>query len=118
MGGRDAHIAGLSRFANPTTTWLEARSVLRNQKFKIRLLDAWEVRICKHNVNGNVLTPTRLKYLQRVRIRLRLSSQRNVSQEGSHPRTRPRVAAKTDDRVLQQRCSPIDPIFFSASDSM
>ena len=56
--GRDAQIAGESRFANPTTTWLEARSVLRIRKFKIRPLDAWDVWICKHNVNGKVVTPT------------------------------------------------------------
>ena len=42
-------------------------------------------------------------------IGLRLSSQRNGSQEGSHPWTRSRVVAKIDDRVLQQRCRPIDP---------
>ena len=42
-------------------------------------------------------------------IGLRLSSQRYGSQGGSHPCTRPRVAAKTHDRVLQQRCRPIDP---------
>ena len=56
--GRDAQIAGESRFANPTTTWLEARSVLRIRKFKIRPLDAWDVWICKHNVNGKVVTRT------------------------------------------------------------
>ena len=33
--GRDAQIAGQSRFVNPTTTWLEARSVLRNRKLNI-----------------------------------------------------------------------------------
>ena len=55
--GRDAQIAGHSRFANPTTTWLEARSVLRNRKLKIKPLDAWEFRMCKHNVNGKVVTP-------------------------------------------------------------
>ena len=41
-------------------------------------------------------------------IGLRLSSQRNGSQEGRNPGTRPRVAAKPDGRVLQQRCPPID----------
>ena len=38
--GRDAQIAGHSRFANPTTTWLEAQSVLRTRKLKINPLDA------------------------------------------------------------------------------
>ena len=33
-------IAEQSRFANPTTTWLEARSVLRYRKLKIKPLDA------------------------------------------------------------------------------
>ena len=56
--GRGAQIAGQSRFANPTTTWLEARSVLRNRKLKIKPLDAWDFRICKHNVNGKLVTPT------------------------------------------------------------
>ena len=32
MTGRDAEIAGKSRFANLTTIWLEARSVLRIRK--------------------------------------------------------------------------------------
>ena len=36
--GRDAQIAGQSRFANPTTTWLEARSVRRNRKLNIKPL--------------------------------------------------------------------------------
>ena len=44
---RDAQIAGQSRFFNPTTTWLEAQSVLRTRKLKINPLDAWEFRICK-----------------------------------------------------------------------
>ena len=48
--GRDAQIAGKYRFANPTTTWLEARSVLRNQTLKIKPIDAWDLSICKHNV--------------------------------------------------------------------
>ena len=56
--GRDAQISGQSRLANPTTTWLEARSVLPNRKLKIKPLDAWDFWICKHNVNGNVVTPT------------------------------------------------------------
>ena len=34
VAGRDAQIAGQSRFAIPTTTSLEARSVLRNRKLK------------------------------------------------------------------------------------
>ena len=55
--GRDAQIAGHSRFANPTTTWLEARSVVRNRKLKIKPLDAWDSWICKHNVNRKVVTP-------------------------------------------------------------
>ena len=38
--GRDTRITGQSRCANPTTTWLEARSVLRNRKVKIKPLDA------------------------------------------------------------------------------
>ena len=54
--GRDAQIAGQSQFANPTTTWLEARSVRRNRKLKIKPLDAWEFRICKHNANGKAAT--------------------------------------------------------------
>ena len=110
--GRDArrHRPGrtnrrAARFANPTTTWLEARSVLRNRKLKIKPLDAWD--FCKHNVNGKVVTPTPRNELQRVSGYV--SSQGNGSQEGSNPCTRPRVAAKTDDRVLQQRCRPIDP---------
>ena len=32
LTGRDAQIAGQSRFADPTTTWLEARSVVRIRK--------------------------------------------------------------------------------------
>ena len=40
--GRGAQIAGQSRFAN-TTTWLEAWSVLRIRKLKIKSLDAWDV---------------------------------------------------------------------------
>ena len=56
--GRDAQIAGKFRFDNLTTTWLEAGSVLRNRKVKIKPLDAWEFRICEHNVNGKVVTPT------------------------------------------------------------
>ena len=47
-----------SRFANPTTTCLEARSVLRNRKLKIKHLDALHFWIFKHNVNGKVVTPT------------------------------------------------------------
>ena len=56
--GRDAQIAGQSRFANPTTTWLEARSVLRKRKLKIKPLDDWDFWIYDHNVNGEVVTPT------------------------------------------------------------
>ena len=56
--GRDAQIAGQSRFTNPTTTCLEARSVLRIRKLKIKPFDAWDVWICKHNVNGKVVTRT------------------------------------------------------------
>ena len=58
VNGRDAQIAGQSQFAIPTTTWLEARSVLRNRKLNIKPVDAWEFRICKHNVIGKVVTPT------------------------------------------------------------
>ena len=103
--GRDAQIAGQSRFANPTTTWLEARSVLPNRKFKIKPLHAWDFWICKHNVNGNVVTTK----LTPTSIGLRLSSQRYGSQGGSHPCTRPPFPAKTDDRVLQQRYRPLEP---------
>jgi len=107
VAGRDAQITGQSRFANPTTIWLEARSVLRIRKLKSRPLDVWVSDLqtqCKRkgrNPYTTKLTPTS--------IGLRLSSQRYGSQGGSHPCTRPRVAAKTDDRVLQQRCHPIDP---------
>ena len=105
--GRGAQIAGESRFANPTTTWLEARIVLRIRKLKIKPLDAWDVWICKQcKQKGRNPYTTKLTL---TRIGLRPSSQRYGSQEGSHPCTRPRVAAKTDDRVLQQRCHPIDP---------
>ena len=45
-------------------------------------------------------------------IGLRLSSQRCGSQEGRQLCTRPRVAAKIDDRVFQQRYRPIDPDLF------
>ena len=64
--GRDAQIAGQSRFANTTTTWLEARSVLRIRKLKIKPLDARDFWICKHNVNGKVVTPTSRNQRQRV----------------------------------------------------
>ena len=66
MTGRDAQIARQYRFANPTTTWLEARSILRIRKLKIKPLDAWDVWICKHNVNGKVVTPTSRNQRQRV----------------------------------------------------
>ena len=109
--GRDAQIAGQSRLANSTTTWREARNVLRNRELKIKPLDVWDFWKCKRkgrNPYTTKLTPTS--------IGLSLSSQRNGSQESSHPCTRPRVAAETDDRVFQQRCRPIDPICFSALD--
>ena len=57
MTGQDAEVAALSRFAKPTTTWLEARIVLCNRKLKIKPLDAWDVLFCKHNLNGKVVTP-------------------------------------------------------------
>ena len=99
--GRGAQIAGESRFANPTTTWLEARLVLRIRKLKIKPLDAWDVWICKQcKQKGCIPYTTKLTL---TRIGLRPSSQRYGSQEGSHPCTRPRVAAKTDDGVLQQK---------------
>ena len=108
LTGRDAQIVARSRFANPATTWLEARSVLRNRKLKIKLVGGWDFWICEHNVNGKGRNPYTAK-LTPTSIGLRLSSQRFGSQEGSHPYTRPRVAANTDDRVLQQSCRPIDP---------
>ena len=106
LTGRDAQIAGQSQFANLITTWLEARCVLRNRKLKIKPLDAWDFGICKHK--RNVRNPYTTK-LTPTSIGLRVSSQKNGSHEGSHPCTRLRVAAKTDDCVLQQRCRPIDP---------
>ena len=107
--GRDAQIAGQSRFTNPTTTWLEARSVLRNRKLKFKPLGAWDFwglldlePQCKRKSRNPYTTK-----LNPTSIGLRLSSQRYGSQGGSHPCTRPRVAAKTHDRVLQQRLSLI-----------
>ena len=47
--GRDTQVAGQSQFASPTTTWLEARSVMRNRKLKIKSFEA-----CKRKV----VTPT------------------------------------------------------------
>ena len=41
--GRDAQIAGQSRLANSTTTWREARNVLRNRELKIKPLDVWDL---------------------------------------------------------------------------
>ena len=58
VAGRDARIDGQSRFANPTTTWLEARKIVRDRKLKIKPLDAWDVWIWKQSVNGKVVTPT------------------------------------------------------------
>ena len=107
VAGRDAQITGQSRFANPTTIWLEARSVLRIRKLKSRPLDVWVSDLqtqCKRKGRNPYTTK-----LSPMSIGLRLSSQRNGSQDGSHPCTRPRVAAKTDDRVLQPTCRLIHP---------
>ena len=65
--GRDVPIAGQSRFANLTTTWLETRSVLRNRKLKIKTSDAWDFWICNHDVNRKVVTPIPRKEIQRLR---------------------------------------------------
>ena len=47
-------------------------------------------------------------------VGLRLASQRYGSQKGSHLCTRPCVAAKTDDRVLQQGAARVTPVCFCA----
>ena len=112
VAGRDAQITGQSRFANPTTIWLEARSVLRIRKLKSRPLDVWVSDLqtqCKRkgrNPYTTKLTPTS--------VGLRLASQRYGSQKGSHLCTRPCVAAKTDDRVLQQGAARVTPVCFCA----
>ena len=64
--GRDAQIIEQSRSANPTTTGLEARSVLRNRTLKIKPLDAWDVWIGNNNLDGNVATSRPRKKIQRV----------------------------------------------------
>ena len=63
-------------------------------------------RICKHNVNGEVVTPTPRNQIQRVSGYV--SRHRDTAARKATC-ARDRVAAKTDDRVLQQRCRPIDP---------
>ena len=95
VAGRDARIDGQSRFANPTTTWLEARSVLQNRKLKIKPLDVWDFRICKHNVNGRSPYTTKLTPTS---IGLRLSSQRNDNQEGRQPPVHA-TACRCEDRL-------------------
>ena len=72
-------------------------------------------RICKHNVNGEVVTPTPRNQIQRVAGYV--SRHRDTAARKATC-ARDRVAAKTDDRVLQQRCRPIDPICFCASDTI
>ena len=48
MTGRDVQIAGRSRFANPTTTWLEARSAVRIFNEALRRLECLDLQTqCK-----------------------------------------------------------------------
>ena len=78
---------------------------------RLRLLDLQTQ--CKQkglNPYTTKLTPTS--------IGLRLSSQRYGSQESSHPCTRPRVAAKTNDRVLNEGAARLTPICLCASDTI
>ena len=115
--GRDAQIAGKSRFASPTTTWLQARSVLRNRKLKIKRLDAWDSWICEHNANGKVVTPTPRNQLQRVSGYVSLHKDTAAR----------RAATRALDRLSLQRpiivfsnkgTARLTPIYFSASDTI
>ena len=44
MTGREVQIAGRSRFANPTTTWLEARSAVRIFNEALRRLECLDLK--------------------------------------------------------------------------
>ena len=114
--GRDAQITGQSRFANPTTTWLEARSVLRNRKLNIKPSDAWDFWICKHNVNGKVVTPTPRNQLQRVSGYV--SRHRETADRRAATRARDHVSLRRPMIVFSNKgAARLTPICFSAWDT-
>ena len=107
--GRDAEITGQSRSAKPTTTWLEAQSVLLKRKLKIKPLDAWNIGICNHNVTGKVATPTHRKRIKRVPGYVPHHGDTAARKAATCALDRTSLRRSIDDRVLQQRFRPIDP---------